>query len=526
MANKLLIALSAQGATVADWRGGRIADCRAFGDDDNGRAAYRDHLTHFSGVPVHFVVDAVEEDYRFESLPHVSGGDRAELVARKLKQHYRNSPYISAVLLGRETEKRRDDRYLFTALTNADLIADWLQPVVELDLPVAGIYLLPMVSEQLMEKLGTGAANQLLVSQHPTGLRLTFFRDRRFRLSRLTRGESARADNRVRYFTEEISNTRLYLHALRTLTLDEPLTVLLVDQHDELAEVAAGISRENPSLECLALGRADLMKRLGVAESALDATPYAAHLHQLGLQAPRSNLAPAAVMAGYKRHQARRAIYAGCGVVAAVAAIWAGANLYQAMVLREETADAARRTAQYVAQYQEITRQFPQAPASADNLRKAVEVAQKLRESGRSPQRMMALVSRIAEATPTVVIQEFGWKYGTTEIETEGGARSVGADKPLPTTPGGAPAQLRRESALVEGEIRPFRGDYRGAIETINGFAGRIGAAPEVAEVRIIKLPLNVSPTLPLTGNTLDNPEQSASAVAEFRLLILFKPDA
>ena len=190
-----------------------------------GQAGFKEYLAQFPDVPVHIMVDAVEEDYRFETLPHAIGSDRADMVSRKLKQHYRNTPYMSAWLLGRDSGKRRDDRYLFSALTNPELLGDWLQAVVARGLPVAGIYLLPMVTAGLLDKLDVKATNLLVVAQHAGGLRLTFFRDRQFRLSRLTRGDSGKAENRTRYFTDEISNTRLYLHALRTMTLDEQLTV-------------------------------------------------------------------------------------------------------------------------------------------------------------------------------------------------------------------------------------------------------------------------------------------------------------
>ncbi len=524
MADKLLIGISAQGAAVAHWRGSRITECNEIPDDPAGQAAFKEHLARFSNVPVHIIVDAAEEDYRFETLPHATGGDRSDMVGRKLKQHYRNTPYVAAALLGRDSDKRRDDRYLFSALTNPDLINDWLQAVIAAGLPVAGIYLLPMVSAALLDKVETKATNLLLVAQHANGLRLTFFRERQFRLSRLTRGDSGRAENRSRYFAEEISNTRLYLHALRTMTLDEQLTVLLVDRTDELAEVADGVARDNPSLVCVRLGRQELSTHLGLPAALLEASPYATYLQLLGMKEPSSNLAPANVTVGYKRYQARRAIYAGCGAIAAAAAVWAGINASQMMSLRGETEDAKRETAQLASRYTEITRQFPQAPTSADNLKKTVEIAQKLRESLHTPQRMLGIVSRAIEASPTIVIKEFGWKYGTTELEVQGlGARSSAAADAAPTGASG-PATLRKESALIEGEIRPFRGDYRSAIVTINALAGRIAGQPDVAEVRVVKLPLNVSPSLSLSGNTVENAEQTATATAEFRLLIVLKP--
>ncbi len=527
MAEKLLVAISAQGATVARWQGGRLAGCREFSNEPAGIAAFKEYLAELPDAPAYVMVDAVEEDYRFETLPHAYGSDRAQMAARKLRQHYRNTPYMTAWRLGRETGKRRDDRYLFSALTNPELVTEWLQAIVARGLPVAGLYLLPLASALLPEKLNAGGTSLLVVAQHSASLRLTFFRDRQFRLSRLTRSDGGRAENRARHFAEEISNTRLYLHALRTLTLDEHLTVLVLDRSDELTEVAQAISRENPSIDCVRVGRRDLAARLGVSEALLGVSPYVVYLQLLGLKAPQSNLAPDNVTVGYRQYRARRAIYAACGAFAAGGALWAGANLYQVIVLDGDRDDTARQTAQLTARYQEVTRQFPAAPASADNLRKTVEIAQKLRAGVRSPEPVMALVSRALAGSPDIVLKELAWKYGTTEITAEragppaAGAAAAPAPTPLPGVP--VPAVVRKQSALIEGEIRPFRGDYRAAIGVINAFATRLGKDPQVAEVRIVKLPLNVNPSLALAGNTLDSPDQSTTA--EFKLVVVLKPN-
>ncbi|MCW5605295.1 MAG: hypothetical protein KIT18_12200, partial [Burkholderiales bacterium] len=328
MADKLLICVSAQQATTAHWRRGRIADCRTFANSEAGLALYREFLATFSDVPVYFMVDAVEEDYRFETLPHTYGSDRAALVGRKLKQHYRNTPYVSAWLQGRDSGKRRDDRYLFSALTNPDLIDGWLQAAAAEELPVAGIYLLPMVSGALLDRLQIKAPNLLLVAQHSGGLRLAFFRDGQFRLSRLTRPDSIRGENRERFVADEISNTRLYLHALRAITLDEHLTVLLLDHGDELVETAQGLARDNPSLDCVRLGRHETAAKLGIAEALFEVSPDVIYLHLLGLHTPQSNLAPASATTGHRRHQARRLMHVAATALAIGAIIWTGVNVW------------------------------------------------------------------------------------------------------------------------------------------------------------------------------------------------------
>lgn len=520
MADKVLICVSAQQATAAHWRGRRLADCRAFTNDDAGLEAFGEFLAPFSGVPAYIMVDAVEEDYRFETLPHAFGSERGEMVRRKLKQHYRNSPYITALLLGRESGRRRDDRYLFSALTNPDLVGGWLQTIAAQGLPVAGMFLLPLVSTALLDALGLRAANLLLVSQHSGGLRLTFFRDRQFRLSRLTRGDSGKAGDHARFITDEISNTRIYLHALRAARLDEHLTVLLLDRNDELIDAAQNIARDNPSLECIRMGRREIASRLNIADPLLGLTSDVIYLQLLGLKAPASNLAPATVTVGFRRHQVRRAIYATAGAAALVAAAWSGINVWQTVDAHSQRAESVRQTALLQAQYREATRQFPAAPTSADNLQKAVEIAHQLRENVRTPDVLMGIVSKALETSPDIAIREFGWKYGISEIEAGGsGMRAV--PSAVPATGGVAP--MRKQSGLVDGEIRPFRGDYRAAIETINAFASRLAADPAVAEVRVMKLPLNISPTLALSGNTLDSREQSGGA--DFRLLLVLKPN-
>jgi hypothetical protein len=242
------------------------------------------------------------------------------------------------------------------------------------------------------------------------------------------------------------------------------------------------------------------------------------------LQAPVGNVAPTTATLGYRRYRARRAIYAACAGVAAMATIWSGINGWQAYGVNRQAADVATQIAAQDIQYQQITRQFPPSPTTGENLKLAVEVAKALRENARDPVPMMAFVSSALEPTGNVIVREFGWRHGLTEIEK--GVDNTAASAP-PTGPAiaGAPPPARRQSAYLTGEIRPFRGDYRAAIDTINNLAARLRLHPAVMEVRTSKMPLNVSPKAALSGNTLDTARAESSS-AEFELIIVFKPRA
>ncbi len=519
MREKLLICVSTLQASAAVWRAGKITRLEQFAHDEKGLAACREFLASHPNRPTLVMVDAVEEDYRFETLPHSWGAERAQMVSRKLKQYYRNTPYIGAWIQGREGEKRRDDRYLLAALTNPDIATDWLRLVSNQGLPLVGVYLLPMVSGALLDKLQVKASNVLLAAQHTGGLRLTFFRDRQFRLSRLTRGDSAKAADPVRLFAGEISNTRHYLHALRTATLDEHLTVVLLDRNDDLAAVAEAITQDNPALDCVRVGRAELASCVHIDPQWVAATPDALYLQLLGMQFPASNIAPATATTGYRYYRASRAIFATCAGLGALTAVWAGANGWQAYGVHSEAAEVAQQSTAQDTQYQQVTLKFPPTPTTGENLKRAVDIAQAVREKARDPMPMMATVSQALQASPNIVLREFGWRYGVADIE-KGASESASAQaRPLP----GATPPDRRQSAYLSGEIRPFSGDYRAAIETINALAGRLRAHPSVAEVRTTKMPLNVSPQAALSGNTLDA-SRAQTGTAEFELVVVFKP--
>src|SRR5690606_22345761 len=275
MADKLLICISADQATVAMSRGGKLGRCRVFRNDDQSRQVFDRFLASVHNVPVHVMADMVEEDYRYELLPRASGRDRTELIERRLRQLYRNTPYCAAVLQGRDSGKRRDDQYLFIALINPELVDNWLSQIRSHDLPVAGVHLLPIVGEPLSQKIAPASPNLLLVARHSSGLRLTFFRDGKLRISRLTRVDTTDAQARLAAFTEEISNTRLYLHAMRVMTLEEHLSVLVLDRDGTLAGLEQSVPREVANAQASRIGTAEIAARTGLPEALVADEPDA-----------------------------------------------------------------------------------------------------------------------------------------------------------------------------------------------------------------------------------------------------------
>jgi hypothetical protein len=505
MADKVLVSIAAEEATVSRWRRGRLGPCESFANDEAGWAAFEAFLKSARALPTYIMVDAVEEDYRFETLPHTRGSDRQQLLARKLQHLYRNTPYCAAWMQGRDSGKRRDDVYLFAALTNPDALSGWAQALRRQQTPLVGIYTLPVVSVALAEQLKLNAKNLLLVSQHPSGLRQTVLREGRLRLSRLTRLDVASGESRASIYAEEIQNTRLYLHALKVMNLDDHMTVAVLDKEDCLGELSQLVQQRYLNTHVEHLASADIASRLGVESDVVAYGRNAIYLQILGQKRQGCNLAPTGLLIPYRRYWARRAIHTVSAGVALAAAIWVGVNLWKRNDFDLETQRLLAATAVEQREYEAVTRQFPKAPTTAANMKKTVEIAEKVRAEARTPEATLVAVSRALEQSPSVFLRGLVWKSGSSD-----------------TPEGASAARDNRQRAVIDAEIMPFRGDYRTAIAAINRFADQLSKEKNVADVRILQLPINVSETSVLTGNTAKETQVQA-ATAQFKIEIVLK---
>lgn len=501
MTAKILLNVSARRVTMGVFAQRRLSEVRGFANDDAARTAFAALLAAHPRTPVYLMTDVVEEDFRSETLPHVMGRARSEMVARKLAQLFRSAPYRAAWRQGRAQDKRRDDLYLFLALNSGDLLRPYLELIESRHAPLAGIYLLPVVSQALVERLKPEVPGVLLVSMQGGGLRQSFFLDGRLRISRLTPLEASDTRPFDQTLAEEIEKSRLFIYNTRLFSRDAPLQVWVLDPAGALLGACEGLPAE-ANFSCRALGLDAMAKAFGMAAADLPQDMDAMLLCLLGRHSPECSLALPTQTRGFAYHQWRHAVYAGAAAIAALAVMWGGYELYAHGDYRDRAGAARNETAVLRAQYEEAARRFPAAPASADNMRRAVETVEAMRAHARTPAAAMRAVGQGLAAHPTVGLIRLAWRYG--------------ADKSADASAGALPWQ---EEVEVEAEIRPFDGDYREALRLIERVAQSLRAQPGVMEVRVLELPVNLDSKAGLSGNTLDAPDAGASA-AQFRLAV------
>ena len=505
--SQLLVYVCAWNITVACRRAGKLRLIGQFDADEGGRRAFAATLQMFKGSPVSVMVDSVDEDYRLETLPHVIGSARREMLERRLRQVSRNALFSAAWPQGRETSGRHDDRYLFIILSNHDAVRPWLDLLHQHGVHLAELTVLPAISHILLQRIGPAEPHVLLVSEHSGGLRLSYFEHGNLRFSRLTAPEST--DGRAPDIASEITKTDLYLNSQRLMPRDAQLAVYVLDPGNSYTSLCRDINNENKNLICQTVGSATLAKLVGVDESLLHKTVDVTYLAVLGRRRAAVNLAPPTYTRGYAQLLLRHKLYTAAFAVLVTTLALSGYLFARQHDLEQQRLITQDRIQKQAGLYRAVQLALPQAPTSPQNLKRVVETARALYAAPR-PMSDFARVSQALEAVPEIAVLRLHW------IDHDGADSTT----PQPSATGKTAVPVLR-ALYFEGEVTPFQGDYSAALASIEHFSATLRSDPGVAEVRTLALPINTDPTTTLdeslrTGNNTPS--------ARFKLKLLMRP--
>ncbi len=104
-------------------------------------------------VPIYVLVDMIDQSYVRHTLPPVSQLGVGKLVQRRLERDFAADDIKGALILGREEKGRKDWNLLLISLAHGDLLQQWLKVAYEAPNFFGGIYLSPVESDILVQKL-------------------------------------------------------------------------------------------------------------------------------------------------------------------------------------------------------------------------------------------------------------------------------------------------------------------------------------------------------------------------------------
>lgn len=523
---KLVLCATSQSLLAGLWHAGKLQASQAFNNDAAGHEEFAAFLRQYTATPVYLIADAVEEDYRLESVPHITGAAKNELITRKLNQFYRGLEYRTAHFVNRELDKRKDDKYLFVALNNAEFLHDWVKVIQDVKVQLVGIYLLPMLSQVLVKQLKLMAPHILLCEKLSSGLRQTYLHNGRLRMSRLVPNVPKAANQLGYFYLVETEKTRLYLISKRFITRETPLNLVLASIDGSTQHISQGISQEQ-GIECSDVNLSQFAKTLNLPAKLIEQMPELLHMQLLASGHVVDNLAPEVLTKEYNFIKLKQTIKMAALGLGLLGLFTAGAVFYQGLNYQSALKEATQDTMLQQRRYEEAAKNFPVTTIGAEDLRAAVELDKTIALYPKSPRRMMQVVSAALEQMPEVQLDRMHWALtNDTNIADNDTLITIPAASVQASAMFTAEATKLYELAYVTAEISGFTGDYRRALGTVNKFVEKLKADQNVALVEVLQEPVNVSSFVNLQGSTTDE-QSTQTQPALFKLkVILNAPDA
>ena len=507
------------------WRGGAIVERDVFDVTDADSAEFTGYLARHREVPTCLVTDLIEEDFRLDTVPHLRGGDQEAILGRKLVQLYRASTFRHAIVQERETEGRRDDRVLYHAITNPDLVRPWLAALERAEVPLEGVYSSAVLSARLPKVLNVFFEHTLLVTIVPDfGLRQTYFQNKHIKFSRLTPIIYDEGQTVGTLIAAETSRTWHYLDTLRYFSGGETLEVCIL-AHARDREMIAEAIRSIPLLKYRFLDIDEVAARIKLkpAPTTSHAEEVLVHLYALG--GIENHFAEKEQMryAGYRR--TRIGLFGLTAGLLAIGAAGTAFNLYQAASLSAVVDQRSQSIRTIQSEYQIISKAMAGLTGTSDTVRDASTFFRaQIRQQSPAPGSFLKDLAAVWTGFPEMKLLQAVWAPNqdagfaplyepvvtplSQDIRSEA-KRVSGASLPAanagaaaiafdadPPLPGG-----KYEVLIVEAAVTRFRGDYRAALADIERMVDRFNQAPNM-KAEIVKLPIDVKPTATLRAST------------------------
>lgn len=525
-----ILLLTSQGLRAFTWQNSVLVPTGWFLSDEQGQAEFNRYLNSPPDSPLYLVADVSEEDFRLENVAHVLGRDRSALLERKLAQFFRTTEYRAARVQGREESGRRDDKVLFSALTNNEQIAFWVNRILAQKAPLKGILSAPWLMELFAEfqQLGQVAHLLLINLEQQSGLRQTYIQAGRLKFSRLISLATVRASNLAETIVAECNHTRQYLERLKLLPRDQPLDIHFSVQGEIAEEISEGL---------------------------IDSLLLRFHLHETGIVAAEFGLDPAledgqgvvflallqalcskglfniygsgSTLRYHRLRQIRRGLIVGTSllfvVVLALGFSLLADGFKQRVVLNRLDGEAK----QFEQQYQTRQQNLPETPLPAKVMQNVVESVDTIQRQIAYPMEMMNFVSQALAVCPDIRLQKLDWKLAVvTSGSKEDAATSAVTAQPVVSGEGekvAAPALLlgmlagkTHVATILDGTVSPG-GGYLGAHQSVNRFITALEKIPGMKVVPVV-MPTTTSPDSSMK-TTLDG----EAIQAQFSLQLVYQ---
>ena len=487
-----LLYLCAQQLTAYRWQRGALTSEGVFAAAADGRRQFADYLDQHRRGAVAILANVAEEGFQIETIPFLRGADRRAIIERKLGQLFFNTTLTTALSLGYEKTRRKDERLLLAALTDQALFAPWLDAIASTRVALAGIYSLPLLAPSLLRRLRIGGEPCLLLTVQDHSLRQSYFEKGELLFSRLTPLPSDSIAGIAQAFRDEAQKLQQYLVSQRLIERHQTIAAYLL-AHASAAQAIGQHCLSGATIRYAIIDIDSCASQTGLRGAPQDCHSEQLFINLLASAPPRTQFADDRLRHGYHLRQIRSALYGGGGAALAGGLLLAAALLFEAQTIGQQSAALSREAALAHARYGEIVKTFPPIPTDHQTLRRVIDRYLGLDQQSASPAGLYREISRALGDAPAAELDEIDWQVGGI------------ADAARRNDPSAAAASVASDSeaAIVRGSLRlGANAGARQMLTAFNALVESLKANPRL-QVTVLQRPFDIEPAKSLKGDEI-----------------------
>lgn len=482
MTVRRLLFLDSLGLTAYRWLPAGPRAEAAFTADQAGIDAFDEYLNERHASLFYLMADVADEGFQIEDLPHVSGGDRTEMLKRKLSQYFYGTPLSMAMSLGRNKSGRRDEKFLLAGLTGYALFEPWLNTIRTAEAQLVGVYSTPLILAGLIGKLVDDSKPALLLTVTRAGLRQTFFDHGQLRFSRLTTMGTGMAGDVATACATESRKIYQYLAGQRLLPRNTALKTLVL-AHPKHFGIIGDRCPNTPERQVQMVDIVAEAQKHGLKALPEDSRGDVLFLHLLARRTPADQFAPAAERRTYRLWQTRLVLNTLAACIFVGSLIYAGGQMANHLELAngnellQTELDLGKR------RYNNMLQDLPPVPVSYDSLRLLTDRYEVLERRSPGPEPMLLHISHAMNKSPQVGLTRLEWWIANHPDDNPAGGGAARAPNAGPDKTSGNYAVVKLEAQLPPA----MASDQRSQLDTVNAFADMLRS--DDVEVQIVTLP-------------------------------------
>lgn len=482
--------------SLSVWHGRNAAaeQVAEFADNDEGLRQFDAYLAEDNQRTSFVLVDVIEEEFASETVPKLNFRDRKALLLRRMRRKFPRTQYRLPVYQGKKSKDSDEAVVVHSAISNHELLDPWLQIILNHEVPLTGVYSVPLMAPELLSRLHkTRQPVMLLTQHHQHRLRQVFLQNGHVKSARLSQSPAISDSDYPQFVLTEISRSRHYLERTRLLAGTEQLDVYIVADAS-LAERILECAESDSPLKVHFVKPRKAADKVGTKAALLPDQLESLYLALAFQRRPKHSYAVSGETRFWHMRRLRHAVIASAAAMATVCSVLSGLYMSDAWLLKRQSAEIESQLTRMTETFRRENEQFDPFKADSHEMKLAVDTGDFILSNRLPVPWVMQQVGMVMGDYPDIQIQTLGWSVESNVVEEPASRRH--GDRPMPVP---VPA-IAAVNALITADIQPFDGNMRNAFARIDALASDLASQTAFTDVSAVEYPLDARPQASISG--------------------------